>query len=215
MSPRRLRAGSGNTSPCLPPPTLHPIAWSHAMTASPNLPTASHVAATLRGLVPEALQHPLIAIVCGSGLSGLADLLDERVDVPYDKIPGFTASTGELRAIPTLDRIADIPPPSRHLDTSVAGHQSKLSFGKLSGVPVVAQAGRFHFYEGKPLELVTFPIKVFHALGCKAAIGEHHCYSWLRFWSITIEPLPTNPRSYECGRRSQPQLRSPDDLRDP
>ena len=38
---------------------------------------------------------------------------------------------------------------------------------------MVAQAGRFHLYEGKPLSLVTYPIKVFQALGCKAAIGMY------------------------------------------
>lgn len=110
--------------------------------ASPSA-TASHI----RSLLPSgsALQSPVLAIVCGSGLGGLVDLLSERVDLPYDSI-GFPVST-------------------------VQGHKSHLSFGLLQGVPVVAQAGRFHFYEGKPLSTVTYPIKVFHALGCKAAIG--------------------------------------------
>ena len=35
-----------------------------------------------------------MAIVCGSGLAGMSNLLEERIDVPYDKIDGFQISTG-------------------------------------------------------------------------------------------------------------------------
>lgn len=131
--PTRARAMSSTT--------LSPL-----VSGSHDLPPPSKTASLLRSLLPSSLQHPLLAIVCGTGLAGLADLLEERVDLPYERI-GFPSST-------------------------VVGHKSKLSFGKLRGVPVVAQAGRFHFYEGKPLSLVTYPIKVFQALGCKAAIRE-------------------------------------------
>lgn len=110
-----------------------------------QLPPPSEVVSVLRGKLPTALHSPKLAVVCGSGLAGLADLLQERVDVPYSDIPGFAEST-------------------------VAGHKSMLSFGYLSGVPVVCQAGRFHYYEGKPLSTVVYPVKVFHALGCKAVI---------------------------------------------
>jgi purine-nucleoside phosphorylase len=111
-----------------------------------TLPAPSDVATSLRTKLPSALHSPSIAIVCGSGLAGLSELLEERVDIPFSDIEGFQQST-------------------------VVGHQSKLSFGLLSGVPVVCQAGRFHYYEGKPLSQVVFPIRVFHALGCKAVIG--------------------------------------------
>lgn len=111
------------------------------------LPAPSEVVSSLRTKLPAALQHPALAVVCGSGLAGLADLLEDRVDVPYSEIPGFAEST-------------------------VVGHKSMLSFGTLSGVSVVCQAGRFHFYEGKPLDTVVYPVKVFHALGCKAVVRE-------------------------------------------
>lgn len=42
----------------------------------------------------------------------------------------------------------------------------------MAGIPVVAQAGRYHLYEGKALSLVTYPIRVFGALGAKAVICE-------------------------------------------
>lgn len=39
--------------------------------------------------------HPLVGIVCGSGLGGLADLLKDPVAFNYKDIPNFPQSTGE------------------------------------------------------------------------------------------------------------------------
>lgn len=52
------------------------------------------------------------------------------------------------------------------------GHKSALAFGFLgeSRVPVVAQLGRFHGYEGFPLEIVTLPMRVMGLLGIKLVI---------------------------------------------
>ncbi|GAA5872237.1 hypothetical protein JCM16303_001025 [Sporobolomyces ruberrimus] len=112
----------------------------------------------IRSKLPEELKTPRVAIVCGSGLQGLADILQDRVEVPYGEITGFGEST-------------------------VKGHQSSLSFGFLgaSRVPVVAQLGRFHAYEGFPLHQVVYPMRIMKLLGCKASIitnaagglGEH------------------------------------------
>ena len=35
---------------------------------------------------------------------------------------------------------------------------------------VLALQGRFHFYEGNPLEVVTFPVRVMKVLGCEGVI---------------------------------------------
>jgi hypothetical protein len=51
----------------------------------------------LRRDLPVQLQHPKVAVVCGSGLGRLANELeaDPRVVVvPYSEIPGFPVSTG-------------------------------------------------------------------------------------------------------------------------
>ena len=34
----------------------------------------------------------------------------------------------------------------------------------------LALQGRFHFYEGNPLEVVTFPVRVMKALGCEGVV---------------------------------------------
>ncbi|CAF4710787.1 unnamed protein product, partial [Rotaria sp. Silwood1] len=66
---------------------------------------------------------PEIAIICGSGLGGLAELIINKTVIPYSDIPHFPRST-------------------------VAGHRSNLIFGTLNGVDVVCMQGRFHPYEG-------------------------------------------------------------------
>jgi len=54
--------------------------------------TATHI----RTLLPSSLHTPKVAIVCGSGLGGLADTLNPtpRIATPYAEIPGFAVSTG-------------------------------------------------------------------------------------------------------------------------
>ncbi|KAJ2259225.1 Purine nucleoside phosphorylase [Coemansia sp. RSA 455] len=102
--------------------------------------SADYVQAQLDGFVPE------IGIVCGSGLSSLADTLEGNVIVvKYDSIPGFVRST-------------------------VEGHKGQLVFGMLAGKRVVCMQGRFHCYEGYTAQQATFPIRVLHLIGVKVLI---------------------------------------------
>lgn len=45
-------------------------------------------------LLSHVEQRPKVAIICGSGLGGLADLLDNKTVFPYEKIPRFPTTTG-------------------------------------------------------------------------------------------------------------------------
>ncbi|NXE55532.1 PNPH phosphorylase, partial [Casuarius casuarius] len=90
-------------------------------------------------------QCPKTAIICGSGLGGLAEVLDNKTVFPYEDIPHFPRST-------------------------VAGHVGRLVFGELNGHPCVCMQGRFHFYEGYSISAVTFPIRVFYLLGVEILI---------------------------------------------
>ena len=87
---------------------------------------------------------PEIGIVLGSGLGELADEYCE-IAIPYAEIPGFETST-------------------------VSGHKSRLVFAKINGKKVVMMQGRFHYYEGHPIQQVVFPIKVMKLLGVKTVI---------------------------------------------
>ncbi|KAK7152138.1 hypothetical protein R3I94_008466 [Phoxinus phoxinus] len=89
--------------------------------------------------------RPKVAIICGSGLGGLADLLDNKNVFPYDIIPRFPHST-------------------------VQGHKGQLVFGELNGKQCVCMQGRFHFYEGYNVATVTYPVRVFFLLGIETLI---------------------------------------------
>jgi purine-nucleoside phosphorylase len=83
---------------------------------------------------------PEIAIILGSGLGRLAELIEGKQEFPYEDIPHFP-------------------------QTTVVGHEGKLIFGTLNGRRVVAMKGRFHYYEGNDMEVVVYPIRVFKRLG--------------------------------------------------
>ena len=61
---------------------------------------ATETAQYVRAQLPDCLQNPKIAIVCGSGLGGLADTIEQepRVELAYGTIPNFPRSTGRSRA---------------------------------------------------------------------------------------------------------------------
>ncbi|XP_067090677.1 purine nucleoside phosphorylase 6 [Osmerus mordax] len=96
-------------------------------------------------LLANTQLRPKVAIICGSGLGGLADLLENRNVFPYTDIPRFPHST-------------------------VEGHAGKLVFGELEGRQCVCMQGRFHFYEGYNIATVTYPVRVFFLLGVETLI---------------------------------------------
>jgi purine-nucleoside phosphorylase len=66
-------------------------------TTAPNAYTrATETAEYVRSKLPSALQNPKVAIVCGSGLGGLADTIEPepKVELAYGDIPNFPRSTG-------------------------------------------------------------------------------------------------------------------------
>ena len=91
----------------------------------------------IRKLVP---QKPLVGVILGSGLGNFSNEIEVDVEIAYQDIPHFPLST-------------------------VKGHQGKLIFGRMSGKPIVAMAGRFHFYEGYDVSAIIFPIRVMKFLG--------------------------------------------------
>ncbi len=85
---------------------------------------------------------PFAGIVLGSGLGKLADSIDNQIIIPYKDIPNFAVSTA-------------------------TGHKGNIIAGTLGNKFVVAMQGRFHYYEGYPMEQVTLPIRVMKLLGIK------------------------------------------------
>jgi purine-nucleoside phosphorylase len=92
-----------------------------------------------------AAKNPAIGVVLGSGLGNFANELEIENQIAYDAIPHFPVAT-------------------------VEGHHGKLIFGSIAGKPLIAMAGRFHFYEGYSAEEVVFPIRVLKMLGIKTLL---------------------------------------------
>lgn len=100
---------------------------------------ARYVLGKAQGRTPRA------AVVLGSGLGGVADAINDAVEVPYNEIPHFVTST-------------------------VQGHDGKLIIGSCDGVDVVLMKGRVHFYEGYSMEEVTLPTRVFSVMGIQTLV---------------------------------------------
>jgi purine-nucleoside phosphorylase len=102
-----------------------------------SLPDIQAAAALLRDRLSAP---PQALLVLGSGLGHLADAVADPVVIPFQELPGF--------------------PPS-----GVEGHDGRYVAGELRGRQVLIQSGRYHVYEGHPLEVVAAPVRTAAALG--------------------------------------------------
>ena len=83
---------------------------------------------------------PQLAIILGSGLGNFADLIENRVEIPYSSLKGMPLST-------------------------VQGHSRKFIIGNIDGVSLIAMQGRIHLYEGYSAKTVTLLIYILKKLG--------------------------------------------------
>lgn len=93
----------------------------------------------LNGFKPE------VALIVGSGLSGLAGALEKPLTVAYAEVPHMPK-------------------------VGVPGHAGQIVFGELSGRKLMLLCGRVHLYEGRSLAEVVYPIHLIDALGIKLLI---------------------------------------------
>ncbi|HNS01684.1 MAG TPA: purine-nucleoside phosphorylase [Anaerolineae bacterium] len=110
-----------------------------------TIPTRQHFAEAAAVIRQATALQPKVAIVLGSGLSGLADAVEQAVSLDYRDIPHFPIST-------------------------IPGHQGRLVLGTLEGQPVAVMQGRTHYYEGYSIHQVTLPIRVLRLLGVETLI---------------------------------------------
>ncbi|OGS33163.1 MAG: purine-nucleoside phosphorylase [Elusimicrobia bacterium RIFOXYC2_FULL_34_12] len=89
--------------------------------------------------------EPEIGLILGSGLSSIADILSEKVIIPFSQIPNFIQST-------------------------VEGHRGEVIIGRFSGKKVFIMAGRLHYYEGHSIKDITYPVRLMKCLCVKKLI---------------------------------------------
>ena len=101
--------------------------------------SADFIRARLGGFVPK------VAMILGSGLGFLGDVVEDPIRVPYGEIPHFKVSTAP-------------------------GHKGQLVFGTLRGQKVAVMQGRMHHYEGYSYEEVSYAVRVLRLLGCDTLV---------------------------------------------
>lgn len=103
------------------------------------------VDAAVERIRAETSLEPTVGLILGSGLGGLADELDNRVEIAYGDIPGWPVSTA-------------------------IGHAGTLVLGSLDGVAVACMRGRAHLYEGIGAQRVVFGVRVLGRLGIRTLV---------------------------------------------
>ena len=96
-------------------------------------------------LTQLGVDNPEIAIILGSGLANIAESIEDKIVIPFNKIEGMPI-------------------------TNVKGHKNQFIYGKINGKKVLAMQGRFHLYDGFTAKQVCLPIYVFKKLGIKTTI---------------------------------------------
>lgn len=98
------------------------------------------------GLVRGNTEHqPVIGMILGSGLGGLAESVRDADVIPYKELRDWPVST-------------------------VHGHAGQLVIGNLEGKDVLVMQGRSHFYEGYDMPLIGLPVRVMKKLGIDTLI---------------------------------------------
>ena len=105
--------------------------------------SANQACAVVRARLPSFKAD--IAIVLGSGLSDLVDVLEQPAIIDYRALPGF-------------------PEPG------VVGHGGRLHLGLVAGQGVLFFQGRAHFYESGRADAMAVPIGLAAALGADRLI---------------------------------------------
>src|SRR5512134_2743211 len=83
---------------------------------------------------------PHFAMITGSGLSAVDEILRDTVRIDYSSIPHF--------------KVPGVP-----------GHRGQVVFGKIDGLNVVVFEGRVHYYETNSMSDATFCTRVIGRMG--------------------------------------------------
>ncbi len=110
-----------------------------------RLVSAGTIDTAVRRIREATEVEPVVGVVLGSGLGGLADEVQDRVEIPYDQIPGWPVSTA-------------------------IGHAGVLVLGAVAEVPVAVMQGRVHLYEGIGADRAVFGVRVLARLGVRTLV---------------------------------------------
>jgi purine-nucleoside phosphorylase len=133
----------------------------------------SECAAKLRKL---SHLRPILGVILGTGFQYVLSRLRVDAQARCAQLPGFPRA-------------------------GIQGHACEIFIGQLGGTPILVLSGRAHFYEGHPMDEVTFPVRVLAAYGIRdllltnAAGGINSRFRPGDFMTLTdhINLIGTNP----------------------
>jgi purine-nucleoside phosphorylase len=96
-------------------------------------------------LLDKTGDTPHLAVIMGSGISAVDEILHDTTRIHYATIPHF--------AVP-----------------KVAGHRGEAVFGRLGKLNVIVFEGRIHYYETNSMDEVTFCARVIGRSGARALL---------------------------------------------
>jgi purine-nucleoside phosphorylase len=108
-----------------------------------SLAALGQAADALRQLSGEL--RPSVAIVLGSGMAGITDLLENPRRLPF----------GEISGMP---------------EAKVQGHSGDVVAGTLNSIPVLCQSGRVHLYEGGEPGASVRLVRAFARIGVRTLV---------------------------------------------
>ncbi len=88
---------------------------------------------------------PSVAVVLGSGLGAVGDLIEKPTVIDYADLPGFPRPT-------------------------VSGHAGRVVSGELAGAAVMILQGRAHAYEGHAMADLALPARALQAAGVEILV---------------------------------------------
>ncbi|MBX2961455.1 MAG: purine-nucleoside phosphorylase [Cyclobacteriaceae bacterium] len=147
-------------------------------------------------LLKRGVKEPEVGVILGTGLGNLfVEAIKSPLTINYNSIPYFPVSTVEY-------------------------HKGQLIYGTVNGKNVLAMQGRFHYYEGYNLKLITLAVRVMKLLGVKYLLISNAAGNLNPDWKkgqlmlITdhINLIPDNPlrgENYELFGPRFPDMREP------
>ena len=110
-----------------------------------NYNDAQEAVKFIKKFIPDT---PCSAIVAGSGLGDIAEIIENKIIIDAPEVPNWPKSTAP-------------------------GHAGKIISGKIKNRNIIMLQGRVHYYEGYSMKAVTFPVRVLKMLGVNEYIATN------------------------------------------
>ena len=107
--------------------------------------TLEMIDAAVAAIKSKTKRQPKVGLILGSGLGDLAESVSPADIISFGDIPHWPKST-------------------------VQGHKGRLMIGELENKPVMIMQGRVHFYEGYPISMIGFPVRVMIRMGIEVLV---------------------------------------------